>query len=83
VGLVPRAKPSCLCVSFYDAVAVSLFEISSSCSALVHWYQSVPVKRGDILCLTILVDYISCVTKLAVLISDCCWLFFIVGAGTE
>jgi hypothetical protein len=44
---------------------------------------SVPVKRGDILCLTVLVDYNSCVTKLAVLISDCGWLLLIVGAGTE
>jgi hypothetical protein len=81
VGL-PRADPSCLCcVPFSDAVVVSLFEILGSCRALVHWYQSVLVKRGDVWCLIILVDFISCVTKLAVLMSDCCWLFLTVGAG--
>jgi hypothetical protein len=51
--------------------------------ALVHWYLSIPVKRCDILCLTVLVDYNSWVTKLAVLISDCGWLLLIVGASTE
>jgi hypothetical protein len=62
---------------------LSCYSNLDCCRALVHWYQSVPVKRGDISCLTILVDYISGMANLAVLTSDCCGLFLIVGAGTE